>query len=334
MERETNYIHHGWSLGAVSTISPWISSRIAVNNQPNAEGTWLTRRALVLRFRVRVSLADLVPAEGFKAEIEAALEKRTVFTKFEAVYRALHKWGDVVALEIEMGTSLVFTDLETNVHQLPDTATWNEIRNRLAASQTARTTRQEGMDYLHWENEEWPNLKTTVSPIHWCQTRIREVVATTRLLPVELQDQLSQLYAQRLSYAPVIAHGDGPRKAHDDAPYTLKRVSSIIVYATVHIRSITFSYADKSLSKHEGSETGGFEHEFVLTDGEHITEIFIWRGDWIHGIQFVTNFGRCSLQFGGGWGTPTVARSKGGVLVGAASLIKEDAYVFRLHDIQ
>ncbi|KAG8733071.1 hypothetical protein FRC11_008906 [Ceratobasidium sp. 423] len=28
-ERETNYVHHGWSIDAASTISPWISSRIA-----------------------------------------------------------------------------------------------------------------------------------------------------------------------------------------------------------------------------------------------------------------------------------------------------------------
>ncbi|KAG8761505.1 hypothetical protein FRC11_013767 [Ceratobasidium sp. 423] len=117
-ERETNYIHHGWSIDAASTISPWISSRIAANNQPNADGTWLTRRTLVQRLAVQSSLEDLAPVPEFKAEIEAALRRPTIFQKFEAVYRALHKWGDVVPLEVEMGVSLTFTDLETNMSQV------------------------------------------------------------------------------------------------------------------------------------------------------------------------------------------------------------------------
>ncbi|CAE6532005.1 unnamed protein product [Rhizoctonia solani] len=302
-ERETNYVHHGWSIDAASTISPWISSRIAARNRRNADG----------------------------AEIEAALEKPTVFTKFEAIYRALHKWGDVVPLDIEMGASLVYTDLEANISKLPDTATWNEIHS-LSASRTARTTRQEGTDCSYWEKGVWPH--TIVSPVHWRQTRIREVVATTRLLPAELQDQISRLYAQRLSYAPVIAHGDDSCKTCDGTPHASKSVSRVIVHAVNYIRSITFLYADESSSKHEGSNTASSEHEFVLTDGEYITEVLIWKGDWIYGLQFVTNFGRCSFHFGGGWGTPTVARNKGGVLVGAASLIKSDATVLRLHDIQ
>ncbi|CAE6459947.1 unnamed protein product, partial [Rhizoctonia solani] len=255
-----------------------------------------------------------------------------VFTKFEAIYRALHKWGDVVPLDIEMGASLVFTDLESNISRLSNTAMWNEIHS-LAASRTARTTKQEGMDHWYWENGVWPN--TTTSPVHWRQTRIREVVATTRLLPIELQDQLSRLYAQRLSYAPVITRGDHPHKTCDGTPHSTKSVSKVIVHEAGHIRNITFLYADESLSKHEGSGPGSSEHVFMLTAGEHITEVLIWKGDWIYGLQFITNFGRCSLPFGGGWGVPTVARSKGGVLVGAASLIKQHPPdVFRVLDIQ
>ncbi|CAE6532012.1 unnamed protein product [Rhizoctonia solani] len=306
-ERKTNYVHHGWSIDAASTTSPWISSRIAARNQRNADGTWLTRRTLVQRFRVRVSLDDLAPVAEFEAEIEAALNKPTIFQQFEAVYRALHKWGDVVPLEVEMGASLVFTDLETNMSQ-------------------------EGVDYLVWDNSIWPTR--IISPLHWRQTRIKEVVATTRLLSAQLQAQLSQLYAQRLSYTPVITRSDCTCRTHDDTPYASKNVSSVIVYAAGDIRSVTFLYADKSSSKHEGSETSGIRHEFVLTDGEDITEMLIWRGDWVYGVQFVTNFGRCSPNMGGSWNRPTAARSRGGVLVGVTSVIKQHEMGYLFRDIQ
>ncbi|KDN36056.1 hypothetical protein RSAG8_11078, partial [Rhizoctonia solani AG-8 WAC10335] len=99
---------------------------------------------------------------------------------------------------------------------------------------------------------------------------------------------------------------------------------------------VTLSYADKvTCSKHEGSETGGSRHEFVLSNGEYITEMLIWESDWVHGLQFMTNFGRCSPDMGGSWNKPTVARSiKGGVLVGIVSVIKphEPGRLFR--DIQ
>ncbi|CAE6492404.1 unnamed protein product [Rhizoctonia solani] len=140
-ERETNYVHSGWSLDATSAVTPWISSRIAAKNRPNEEGTWITRRTLVQRFRVRVSPEDLAPVPEFEAEIEAALEKSTIFQRFEAIYRALHKWGDVVPLEIEMGISSVFTDTEANMSQLPTEAPWNDTYH-LCKIRTTRMARQ------------------------------------------------------------------------------------------------------------------------------------------------------------------------------------------------
>lgn len=175
----------------------------------------------------------------------------------------------------------------------------------------------------------------SVPPLHWRQTRIREAVPTTRLLPIELQDQLSQLYAQRLSYTPAITRSDSTCSTHDDTPHASRNISSITIYATGDVRSVTFSYADKmSSSKHEGSEIGGSQHEFVLTDGEYITEMFIWSDNWVYGLQFVTNFGRCSPNMGGCWNKPIVARCKGGVLVGAVSLIKPHDFGHLLRDIQ
>ncbi|CAE6452314.1 unnamed protein product, partial [Rhizoctonia solani] len=349
-ERETNYTHQGWSKAATSTTSPWISSRIAANNQQNEKGTWLTRRALVQRFSLRISPEDLIPAPEFEAEIQAALAKSTVFQQFEAVYRALNKWGDVVVLGIEMGTSLVLTDSSTNMNQLPTMAEWTDT-SYLATIQTARITRKvcgRRLSILggwYMANKDkcghaiLPDSGTKafipVSPIYWRQTIIKEVLPTTRLLPLELQSQLSQLYSQRLTYNPVITRSDSSCRTHDDTHYASMNVSSVIIHATGDVRSVTFKYADGiGLSKHEGSENDGIQHEFVLVDGEHITEMLIWRDGWVYGIQFVTNFGRCSPNMGGSWNKPTVARSKGGVLVGIVSLIKKHEMGHLFRDIQ
>ncbi|CAE6469712.1 unnamed protein product [Rhizoctonia solani] len=333
-ERETNYIHYGWSVSAASITNPWISSRIAANNQHNAEGTWLTRRTQVQRFRVRVSAKDLAPDPEFKSDIEAALRQPTTFERFEAVYQVLHKWGDVLPLEVEMGASLMFTDLETNMSQLPATANWIDT-HYLMTIRTGRTTRQEGK--THWDNDISP--RRYIPPLEWRQIRIKEVVETIRLLPAELQVQLSQLYAQRLSYIPAITVGpsDSSCQTHDDTPHATKTISGVTIYSSDYVRSMKFTYADKvSYSKHEGSESCGSEHEFRLTHGEHITEMFIWKGDWgyVNGLQLVTNYGRCSPHFGGVWGTPAVAKSKGGILVGVISLIKQHDYGRMFRNIQ
>ncbi|CAE7186673.1 unnamed protein product [Rhizoctonia solani] len=319
-ERETNYIHHGWSIAAASTTNSWISSRIASNNQPNAEGTW--------------------------SEIEAALKKPTIFQRFEAVYQALHDWGDVVALGVEMGTSLVLTDLETNMSKLPDTATWTDTRY-LATIRTARTRQvsiltsntKELIFYLRSIPQEEMSSYRNEPSLDWRQTRITRVVDTLQLLPAELQGQLSQLYTQRLSYIPAITIGpsDSSCATHDDTPLSEKTISGVSIYASDYIRSMRFAYTDKlSWSKHKGSEEYGSEHEFILGVGEHITEMLIWKGSWgyVNGLQLITSFGRCSPHFGGTWGTPTVARSKGGALVGIISLIRKHDYGRMFRDIQ
>ncbi|CAE6335811.1 unnamed protein product [Rhizoctonia solani] len=324
-ERDTNYVHRGWSIGAASTISPWTSFRIGANNQPNAGGTWLTRRTLVKRFSVQVSLTDLAPVVEFKNEIEAALRKPTLFQKFEAVYRALDEWGDVVPLKIDMGASLAFTDLETNMSQLPATANWHDT-HYLATIRTGRTTRQEGTDHLYWKPDIWP--QRIISPLNWRQIRITKVAPTTELLPPELQEKLFLLYASRLSYVPAITigPGDSSGRTRDDTPYASKQISSVIIYASDWIRSMRFTYTDKTSSiKHQGTEKYGSEHEFVLTKGEYITEMLVWRSDWVCGLQFITSFGRCSPHFGGNGHTVAVERIKGGVLVGVLSLIQQQS---------
>ncbi|CAE7074479.1 unnamed protein product [Rhizoctonia solani] len=117
-KRESNYVHHGWSVGAIRTISPWTLSRIHATNQKNEEGTWITKRNLVVRRRVQVLPRYLAPTPEFKVAIKEALGRSTRFERFQAVYHTLNHWGDVVPLEVEIGTSLALTDTETNFAQV------------------------------------------------------------------------------------------------------------------------------------------------------------------------------------------------------------------------
>ncbi|GAB1525728.1 hypothetical protein RhiTH_008893 [Rhizoctonia solani] len=179
------------------------------------------------------------------------------------------------------------------------------------------------------------------SPLSWRQIRITKVAPTIELLPPKIQEQLLELYARRLSYVPAITigPGDSSGRTYDDTPHATKQISSVTVYASDWIRSMRFTYADKTCStKHEGTEGHGAMHEFKLVEGEYITEMIIWRNQWqyIGGLQFITNLGRCSPHFGGGklQVTPTVAKSKGGVLVGVISLLKQHDLDYLFSKIQ
>ncbi|EUC54960.1 jacalin domain protein, putative [Rhizoctonia solani AG-3 Rhs1AP] len=91
-KRESNYVHHGWSAGAITTISPWTSSRIYMTDRQSPDGKWITRRILAQRLRVRVFLEDLAPVPEFEAAIKEALSRSTRFEKFQEVYRCLKRW--------------------------------------------------------------------------------------------------------------------------------------------------------------------------------------------------------------------------------------------------
>ncbi|KAB5592846.1 hypothetical protein CTheo_3706 [Ceratobasidium theobromae] len=324
-ERESNYVHQGWSLAAASTISPWTSARIANNNQPNPDGEWVTRRTIVQRLSLCVSLQELEPDPAFEAEIEAALEKENTFEQFQAVYCALHNWGDVVPLEIDIGVSLSFTDTETNLAKLPITGSYRTA-NQLAGIRTGRIAKKGGNpNNSEWSAEDWPTK--TVSPLQWSQVRIVSVAPTIDLLNDTLKSELFKLYAQRLSYFPPFLTwaSNHKCKTHDDTHQASGTISSVSIRSSDFLEVLSIAYLNnEKTEKHGGGGHVGNEHKFTLTNGEHITEMLIWiETEWVMGLQFITNLGRCSPCYGSGKGRPTVAKSRGGILTGFSSLIQK-----------
>ncbi|KEP46058.1 jacalin-like lectin domain protein [Rhizoctonia solani 123E] len=317
-KRETNYVHHGWSMGAIATVSPWTLSRIAARNHPNAEGTWYTKLTKAKRLKVEVMLEDLVPVPEFKAAIENALEQPTTYEKFQAIYCALDRWGDVVPLEIEIGSSLAMTDTEIDHLQFPETGERNF--NSAAGLSTIKTADITVVgDSFGWNDGKCTTEGVMQDP-QWHTIKTKKTAPTINLLARELQTQLSELYARRLSYVP--SDRMGPlryyHKTYDDNQHSLKTISSVMIRFSDFIELLTATYSDGTISsKHGGGGHVGTEHKFILATDEHITEMLIWRHEgWVRGFQFITSMGRCSPQYGTHDGLPTIARSKGGVLAG------------------
>ncbi|CAE7148465.1 unnamed protein product [Rhizoctonia solani] len=341
-KRESNYVHQGWSAGSIAALSPWTQSRIDATNWHNMGGNMVTRRSLVVRLRAQVLLEDLCPAPEFVAAIEEALTRPSLFEKFQAVYRALNRWGDVVPLEIEMGSSLSFTDTEANFALLPEATPFDNFNN-ISKIKTAHIIRKGTASNAEWSDGSWAmrdgwyirlkgsasGTKSTlrlwsVPPSGWRSVRVGAIAPTINLLSDDLQVRLTDLYADVYSYVPAITIGpiSSEHKTTDDAINASRTISSVEIRSTNHVIGLAIKYLDGVISR-SGREVGG-HHTFALNKGEHIIEMLTYRDDeWLRGIQFVTNTGRCSVVYGKHEGTPTISRSKGGVLVGFSTSSKK-----------
>ncbi|KDN36055.1 hypothetical protein RSAG8_11077, partial [Rhizoctonia solani AG-8 WAC10335] len=351
-KREANYAHHGWSIDAITTTCPWTSSRITARNQHNAEGTWYTRLTKTKRFKVEVFLEDLAPASEFEERVEQALGQPTLFGKFQAIYRVLEHWGDVVPLEIEVGSSISLTGDRMSYVQPPELDEGNRrsIGARLSNIKNVAATIT-GAD-LSLNYDQWVALDGNylakcdyaeiilinyhlVDPAQtdrWERITVHRVAPTiallssdlqARLSELDLQARLSELYAQRLSHVPL--QGVGPiewdYRTYDDNTHASRTISNIKIRSSNFIELLSTTYSDGiTSSQHGGSGHVGTEYEFTLGVGEHISEMLIWvEGGWLRGLQFITTTGRFSPQYGLHSGAPTIARCKGGVLVGFLS---------------
>ncbi|CAE6491743.1 unnamed protein product [Rhizoctonia solani] len=334
-KRESNYVHHGWSVGAIATISPWTSSRIDAANRHNTEGLWITRRTLITRLKAHVLLQDLAPAPEFVAAIEAALGLPTKFERFQGVYLALSRWGDVVPLvsvvvyysfrhreaianydykEIEMGSSLTLTDVEANLAQAPGSASYNSF-NHLSTIKTANIARKGASANVGWDDGTWTTI--AVPATEWRPIRIVTVAPTVCLFTNDVQARLTELYNEQLSYIPPLTINPigWLWKINDDFDKASKTISKLEIHSTGHIIGLIVYYLDGAISR-AGREAGNV-HTFILTNGEHIVEMLTCAdGEWLRSIQFITNKGRCSVIYGTLEGTPVISRSKGGILAG------------------
>ncbi|CAE6335832.1 unnamed protein product [Rhizoctonia solani] len=323
-QRAANYVHHGWSVSAVETISPWTLPRIDAANRQNAEGAWITRRTLARRLRVQVLLEDLAPVPEFVTAIEEALAKSATYERFQDVYRALSRWGDVVPLEMEMGSSLSLTDSETNFNQLPTMDSYNNL-NLLSKIRTANIIRKGPANNIGWDDGTWIWNAIDMPATEWRPIRILTVAPIFMLLADDIQTRLADLHNERLSYVPPLAIDpiNWPCTIHYDTINASRTISKVGIRCGNYIISLSVTYLDGVTSR--GGGDTHIEHTFNLANGEHIVEMLTSTdGQWIRGIQFITNNGRCSAIYGWLEGVPTISRSEGGVLAGLLISTKQD----------
>ncbi|KAF8593862.1 hypothetical protein BDV93DRAFT_193602 [Ceratobasidium sp. AG-I] len=164
-------------------------------------------------------------------------------------------------------------------------------------------------------------LARAVPPEQWSQVRITRVAPITALLRKETRNQIAELYSTLLTYLPVTLMGPVTwnNKSLESTQHALKTITSIVIRSSANLESLDVVYSDNTRSgKHGGN--GGTERVITLSNGEYITEVFVWAdAEWIFAVQFVTNYRRVSPHYGGEEGIPTILRSEDGVLVALSS---------------
>ncbi|KAG8793427.1 hypothetical protein FRC12_002802 [Ceratobasidium sp. 428] len=254
--------------------------------------------------------------------------------KFQAMFKVLARWGDVVPLVYEFGTSLTTTDIEKNteevmcvIYTILETLTCNLAKlvdfvvevikagkniyylptNPILQGGKGQGTPEGGINNWMSQELEGPD---------WRIVRVMRVVSTIDLLDHELQQQLASLYASVLSFDPPLLDGKTDiYPTWDDTPHAMKAMSKVVVRCGIRICGLSAAYRDGSQSNSYGLT--GTEHVFEPNTGEYITDVVVWvNDDYISAIQFVTTTGRFSPIYGGYLGVPKILSSAGGVLAG------------------
>jgi hypothetical protein len=90
---------------------------------------------------------------------------------------------------------------------------------------------------------------------------------TIKLLPNELQAQLTNIYAERLTYVPplTIAPISDLCKLNDDTVNASKNIWRVEIRGASHIIGLSVHYFDGVISR--GGRDGGNHHMFTLTEG-------------------------------------------------------------------
>ncbi|QRV82451.1 Fungal Zn(2)-Cys(6) binuclear cluster domain [Ceratobasidium sp. AG-Ba] len=316
---DSNYAHCGWSTAALSKSTPWIKSRIAYQNQYNESGLWTTKMIATWRLSVNITVDDILPVPGFRKDIEASLNKPTDYERFQGLNAVFERWGDVIAMRFELGTSIAVTDASDTIEIQRE---WEQYFNMsanlrledMSGISTARIRIKGGNENVAPEDVAvW--LSDPVPAGRWAQIRVSEVVPVTELLPENLQVQVQSLYARLFSYLPEPCRAISAGYTANVSEEAWKTIRQVNLVTSDAVESLCVEYRDGTLS-HEHGDYSGRKPAFSLREDEFIVEVTAWLDDQrIYGLQFNTSKGRVSHHFGGSDGRPTILTSYGGALV-------------------
>ncbi|KAG8793417.1 hypothetical protein FRC12_002792 [Ceratobasidium sp. 428] len=84
-DRDSNYVHAGWSLSTTSSLSPWIYLRSIGQKQANLGVTWITKRTTIKKRTINIPPEELRPCPEFEVDIQNALNQPSNAERFQAV---------------------------------------------------------------------------------------------------------------------------------------------------------------------------------------------------------------------------------------------------------
>ncbi|CAE6452773.1 unnamed protein product [Rhizoctonia solani] len=330
--RDTNYVHKGWSLAALSDKSPWTISRITRNNQVNNSSQSITKYVILQKLRVDLSTNDISPVPALEEAFKAALGQPTLYEKSRAVYQVFEHWGDMIPLVFDIGVSLAVTDLESVAKNYLTNRSYLGLE-QLSMSGSARASTQGGDPTILQVGDNvraW--LGKSVPTHQWEQVWITKAVPLTAILNNQLRSELSELHQSLTTYCPTTTAtitSDGT--SFDGASHTFKTLSKIAIFSDgYHIKSLAVKYTTEPSPIKYGADLKA-NNEFELRTGEHVTDVIIWKDHkGVCGIQLNTSQGRTSKHFGSDNGSPTILRSPGGCLAGFSGVVQGD----KIHDLQ
>ncbi|CAE6484447.1 unnamed protein product [Rhizoctonia solani] len=330
--RDTNYVHKGWSLSALSGVSPWTISRIARNNQAIPTSRSITKYVVVQKLRVDLSTDDIAPVPELEEEFRVALGQPTLFEKSQAVYRVFEHWGDVIPMVFDIGVSLAVTDSEEVAKKYLTKQSYLGLQ-QLSISASARASTQGGdPTALQTEDNIRTWLRKSVPICQWEQVRIVGALPLTSILNNELQYELTELHQSLTTYCPTITNAitsDGA--SFDGSSHAFKTITNVSIFSDgYHIKALSVKYTTETTPvKYGGGQKPN--NQFDLALGEHITDMILWKDSkGVCGIQMNTSKGKTSTHFGSDGGSPTIMRSAGGCLAGFSGIFQAD----KLHDLQ
>ncbi|CAE6510791.1 unnamed protein product [Rhizoctonia solani] len=308
-ELDARYAELGWPFPAQLPSRPWgVHPTVYGDSSRSDTGTWASRRFMVQRATINISLNDIRPVEPLVEAFETALCHAT----YDLQFRALQEVGEMIPLNAVAGAFIAVTGILSHGTALPHHATTpaatlygaqynlTEILDRHLGT-TGSFDRRLGSRVQGGSSEAllsegcdaW-RRSVVGHPENWSIVKVYRAVLVTDILSARLRDRVMKIFTGSIiSRSPSVGtpHGSG----FDGSANGLQTIQKIkIWFSESKIQDIAVEY-------HGGAKAGpysfGIENPqsqsdvLVLAPGEYVTDIFAWHhhDGWIMGIQFVKN---------------------------------------------
>ncbi|CAE6479764.1 unnamed protein product [Rhizoctonia solani] len=334
-EMEVHYSQLGWPCPSKLPAKAW--DILTPKKQRTRAEIWGSRRFMVQKMAINLSLQDLCPEEPLVEAVEAALRQRTNALRVRALRDVFTTWGDMIPLNVVIGACMVVSGKLSGEVTMPASGTSSgdpsndrpksppndhpniapndhlysltDIVDQHLGTSKSFTRRFESRvqggsseAVLKGGYEAW--LKSVIdNPTSWRIIKVNHAVPITEILGSQLRDRVEQLFTSSIiTRSPSV----GPPHAFgfDGAANGLRTIEKITTwFSASRIRDIAVTYAGGIVAGPYSvglSDQESQSDDFVLAPGEYVTDMFVWQhlDGWITGVQFAKNNPGLSPMYG------------------------------------